>query len=43
MVYDVTNRKSFENLVQWYNDIKGRVSDKIRMVIVGNKIDLDER
>lgn len=43
LVYDVTNRQSFDNLVKWYNEIQGYACDKIEMVIVGNKIDLDER
>ncbi|CAD8048183.1 unnamed protein product [Paramecium sonneborni] len=43
LVFDVTNRQSFENVQKWYNEIQGYACDKIEMVIVGNKIDLEER
>ncbi|CAD8050614.1 unnamed protein product [Paramecium sonneborni] len=43
LVFDVTSRKSFENLQKWNQEIQGYACDKIEMVIVGNKIDLDER
>jgi small GTP-binding protein len=41
LVYDVTNRKSFENLKNWHNEIK-KVSPNISLILVGNKIDLEE-
>ncbi|CAD8043459.1 unnamed protein product [Paramecium primaurelia] len=43
LVFDVTNRQSFEDVQKWYNEIQGYACDKIEMVIVGNKIDLEER
>ncbi|CAD8212269.1 unnamed protein product [Paramecium octaurelia] len=43
LVFDVTSRQSFEDLQKWYQEIQGYACDKIEMVIVGNKIDLEER
>jgi small GTP-binding protein len=43
LVYDVTNRQSYENIENWHNEIKN-VSSNISLILVGNKIDLkDER
>ena len=39
LIYDVTNIKSFENIKKWINEIKEEISDKVRIVLVGNKID----
>ena len=42
LVYDVTNRDSFENLDKnWYIEIK-KSSPNIALILVGNKIDLKE-
>jgi len=38
--YDVTNRKSFEKIQEWINSISDNASTSIKMVLVGNKIDL---
>ena len=42
IVYDITSRKSFEDLDKWVSEVKGEVGD-IKTVFVGNKIDLDDR
>lgn len=43
LVYDVTNRKSYENIKNWHNEIK-KASPNISLILIGNKIDLkDER
>ena len=39
LMYDVCNRKSFENLTSWVNEIKSFIND-VPLVVVGNKIDL---
>ncbi len=40
LVYDVTNRSSFENIEKnWYAEIK-KASPNIALILVGNKIDL---
>ena len=41
LVYDVTNRTSFENIDKnWYSEIK-KASPDISLILVGNKIDLE--
>ena len=41
LVYDVTDRKSFENLSQyWLPKISEKADSDIELVIVGNKTDL---
>ena len=41
IVYDITNRSSFENIPKWIKLIK-ETNDKIPYVIAGNKCDLDK-
>ena len=46
VVYDVTNSETFENLKYWINSIKTHMDseiDKIAIIIIGNKIDAEER
>ena len=43
IVYDVTNRESFDNLVKWINDIKNIAPNIPKIIIVGNKIDLKKK
>ncbi len=45
IVFDLTNRKSFENLIKWYDELLSLVREKeFPSVIIGNKSDLvDER
>ena len=40
LVYDVTNRKSFESLTYWIEDLKSNIPD-VSVVLIGNKIDLN--
>ena len=42
LIYDVTSRKTFENVKNWVTQIKEEVSDKVTIILVGNKID-DEK
>ncbi len=41
LVYDVTNRTSFENLVRWIEEMKENAYSKMAIILVGNKIDLE--
>jgi len=41
-MFDVTSRITYKNIPNWYRDIV-RVCDSIPMVLVGNKVDLDDR
>ncbi|KAJ7262658.1 ras-domain-containing protein [Mycena haematopus] len=39
LVYDVSNRDSFEALPRWYSELETYVSDKVVKILVGNKVD----
>ena len=39
LIYDVTNVKSFDNITKWINEIKEEISEKVTIVLIGNKID----
>ncbi|CAK7913494.1 GTP-binding protein Ypt6p [[Candida] anglica] len=41
--YDITLKKSFENLTNWINDVKLERGDDVIIVIVGNKSDLGSK
>ena len=44
LIFDVTNHDSFDNVSVWINQIKEEVSEKVCIVLVGNKIDeVDKR
>ncbi len=43
IVYDLTNRESFENVKEWYEELKQFTpGENIPIIIVGNKSDLNE-
>ena len=42
IVYDITNRKSFENIINWHNEIKNNAPEDSVLFLVGNKIDLNK-
>ncbi|KAK7028317.1 ras family-domain-containing protein [Favolaschia claudopus] len=39
LVYDVSNRESFDALPRWYSELETYVSDKVVKILVGNKVD----
>jgi len=39
LVYDVTNRKTFEKIKTWYEEVTS-ISPDVSLILVGNKIDL---
>ena len=43
LIYDITNRKSFDNVKTWVNSIREEVSNKVVIVLVGNKVDLEKK
>ena len=44
LIYDITNKKTFENVRNWITSIEEETSKKIILILVGNKADLkDER
>ncbi|KAJ5071632.1 ras-related protein rab-37 [Anaeramoeba ignava] len=42
VVYDITNKESFEKLDSWINEMLLLASKNVLVAIVGNKIDLDQ-
>jgi small GTP-binding protein len=40
VVYDISNKKSFENLPKWLDELRKYTSDKSFITIIGNKSDL---
>ena len=44
LIYDISQRKTFDNVKGWIESIKEEVSSKVVIVLVGNKIDkIEER
>ncbi|MFX1356666.1 MAG: Rab family GTPase [Promethearchaeota archaeon] len=44
IVYDLSNKNSFENVINWYNELTEFIIDKdIPIVIVANKLDLADK
>ena len=39
LLYDITDKKSFDNVKTWIEQIREEVSDKVSVILVGNKID----
>lgn len=42
IVFDITNRQSFENVNKWVKDVRDERGDDAIIALVGNKTDLDE-
>jgi len=42
LVYDITNRESFDNISDWVKEIKGLAKEGVRIILIGNKCDLEE-
>jgi GTPase SAR1 family protein len=40
MVFDISNRDSFENLPAWFDEIRANLHSKLRVFVLGNKNDL---
>ena len=43
MVYDITDKETFESLRSWLDDIENCATDEMRVMLVGNKLDLDDK
>ncbi|EAY11403.1 GTP-binding protein YPTM1, putative [Trichomonas vaginalis G3] len=43
LVYDITDRKSFENLRKWVSDVDRLANKQVCRIIVGNKTDLSDK
>lgn len=40
-MYDITSRESFNNVNKWLDETKSYSNDKITLLLIGNKSDLD--
>ena len=43
VVYDITCRKSFENIQNWVQDVHEQSPKTILIILIGNKIDLEDK
>jgi len=43
IVYDTTSARSFENVDKWLGEIKEKAGKDIKLIILGNKIDLKDK
>ena len=43
IVYDIICRQSFEDVKTWIEDCKKQCSNEIYMILIGNKLDLEEQ
>ena len=39
LVYDITNRESFEQLDTWIENLTSRAERDIQIILIGNKVD----
>jgi len=40
IVYDITSEQSFNNIETWIHEVKGKTSNSLQILIIGNKSDL---
>jgi Ras-related protein Rab-1A len=43
IIFDVTNRKSFENIKMWLNEIRLHCDNGTKKILVGSKTDLEDK
>ena len=43
VVYDITNRNSFANIQNWIEDIRNQSPKTVLIILIGNKIDLEDK
>ena len=43
IMYDITNKSSFDSVTQWITSVQELKGKKIPMILIGNKIDKEER
>jgi Ras-related protein Rab-1A len=43
IVYDITNRQSFENLRRWVSDVDRLGNSQVCKIVIGNKADLEDK
>ena len=43
LIYSIDSMHSFENLESWLNDIKTQSNPDIKIILIGNKVDLEDK
>lgn len=43
LVYDVCDEKSFNDIREWYNNIKEHAKENVEVILVGNKKDMEDK
>jgi len=43
IVYDITRKESFENVTKWAEQLKASADKNLTIIIIGNKIDLEDQ
>jgi len=43
LVYDISNRTSFNHLITWLNDLRDSTTNDMVIILVGNKCDKEEQ
>ncbi len=43
VIYDISNKNSFDSIDSWVNDVKATADKRLTVVIIGNKCDLEEQ
>ena len=43
IVYDITKLDTFEKIEQWLSEVKEKAGNEIKVILVGNKLDLEDR
>lgn len=43
LVYDITNEKSFENIIKWLRNIDEHANEDVERMILGNKCDMTDK
>lgn len=43
LVYDISKRASFESLDKWLNEVRDHGDEKVEVILVGNKSDLEPK
>ena len=43
LVYDVTREESFVNLHTWLNEIKMHAAENVKIYLIGNKAEMEDK
>lgn len=43
LVYDISRRITFESIDKWLQEVRDHADEKVSIILVGNKSDLDKR